>query len=114
MLDLARPDADGQRAERAVRRRVAVAADDRHPGLREALLGTDHVDDALTGLAHGVQPDAELLAVLREHLHLLGRDRVAHRQVDVGGRDVVIHRRHREVGTTDGAAGQPETVEGLR
>ena len=71
VLDLARADADGQRAERAVRGRVAVAAHDRHPRLREPLLGTDHVHDALARLAHRVQPDAELLAVVREHLHLL-------------------------------------------
>ena len=32
VLDLARADAEGERAERAVRRRVAVAADDGQPG----------------------------------------------------------------------------------
>jgi hypothetical protein len=71
VLDLARADAERERTERAVGRRVAVAAHDRHAGLGEALLGADHVDDALPGVAHAVEPDAELGAVLREHLDLL-------------------------------------------
>ena len=36
--DLGGADAEGERAERAVRRRVAVAADDQHAGLAQALL----------------------------------------------------------------------------
>ena len=42
-----RADAVRERAEGAVRRGVAVAADDGHAGQREALLGADDVDDAL-------------------------------------------------------------------
>jgi hypothetical protein len=45
--DLAGPYPEGQRADRPVGRRVAVAAGDRHPGLRQTELGADHVDDAL-------------------------------------------------------------------
>ena len=47
VLDFAGADAEGQRAERAVRGGVAVAADDRHARLRVAQLGADDVDDAL-------------------------------------------------------------------
>ena len=47
MLDLAGADAVGERAEGAVRRGMAVAADDGHAGQGEALLGADDVDDAL-------------------------------------------------------------------
>ena len=47
MLDLGGADAVGQRAEGAVRRGVAVAADDGRARQREALLGADDVDDAL-------------------------------------------------------------------
>ena len=65
VLDLARPDPERQRAERAVRARVAVAAHDRHAGLRQAELRADHVNDALAVVAHREQPDAELLAVRR-------------------------------------------------
>ena len=47
VLDLRGADAEGERSDGTVGRRVAVAADDRHPGLREAQLGPDHVHDAL-------------------------------------------------------------------
>ena len=49
MLDLAGADAEGQRAERAVRRGMAVAADQRGARQGEALLGPDDMDDALRG-----------------------------------------------------------------
>ena len=65
------------------------------------------------GLAHRVQPDAELGAVAGEHLHLLAGDRVLHRLVDVGGGHVVVHRGDGEVGPAHGAAGEPQAVEGL-
>ena len=61
---------NAQRTERAVRRGVAVAAHDGHAGLRQALLGADDVDDAPVRVAHAEELDAELLAVLGEHLHL--------------------------------------------
>ena len=54
VLDLARADAERQRAERAVGRGVAVAAHDGHARQRAALLGPDHVDDALVRVAHRV------------------------------------------------------------
>ena len=63
VLDLRRADAERDRAERAVGAGVAVAADDRHPGLGESELRTDDVDDALVEVAERVQPDAELLGV---------------------------------------------------
>ena len=60
VLDLAGADAERQGAERAVRRGVAVAADDRHAGLRVAELGTHDVDDALVEVPQSVVLDAEL------------------------------------------------------
>ena len=50
VLDLARADPERQRAERAVRRGMRVAADNRHAGKGETLLGPDHVHDALARL----------------------------------------------------------------
>ena len=41
------------------------------PGWVQALLGPDDVDDALAGVAHRVEGDAELGAVGPEHLDLL-------------------------------------------
>ena len=66
VLDLARADAEGERAEGAVRGGVRVAADDRHAGLGDAELGADHVHDPLTLGAERVDGDAELRAVALE------------------------------------------------
>src|SRR5262249_61810765 len=63
VLDLRRADAERERAEGAVRRGVRVAADDRHPGLREPELGPDHVHDPLAAGAGRVELDPELRAV---------------------------------------------------
>ena len=65
MLDLGRADAMRQRAERAMRRGVAVAADDGHAGQGKALLGADDVDDALALVELVVIFDAEFPGVLR-------------------------------------------------
>jgi hypothetical protein len=67
MLDLGGADAEGQRAERAMGRGVAVAADDGGAGQREALLGADDVDDALALVELVEIFDAEFLGVLRHH-----------------------------------------------
>ena len=114
MLDLAGADAERQRPERAVRGRVAVAAHHGHARQGAALLGSDDVNDALTGIAHREVDDAELLGVLAQHLDLAGRDRIGDRLVDVLGRHVVVLGGHREVGATHGTTGQPQPVEGLR
>ena len=100
-----------ERAERAVRGRVAVAADDRHPGLRDAELRADHVDDALAAAAGRVERDAELLAVAAQRLELLLGELVR-RAVD--RRHVVIHRRERPVRPAHAAAGQAQPLERLR
>ena len=55
VLDLARADAEGQRAKGAVRRRVAVPADHRVAGLRQPELGTDDMDDPLLGRVEVVE-----------------------------------------------------------
>ena len=77
VLDLARPDPERQRAERAVGGGVRVAAHDRHPRLGDAELGADHVHDPLVIGAERVQRDAELLAVALERLDLHARELVA-------------------------------------
>jgi hypothetical protein len=88
VLDLARADPEGQRPEGAVGRGVRVAADDGHPGLRDAELGADDVDDALVGRAQREDRDAELRAVALQRLDLRARERVADARGDrraVGG-----------------------------
>ena len=73
MLDLRGADAVGERAEGAVRRGVAVAADDGHAGQGEALLGADDVDDALALVALVEILDAEIAGVLGQRLDLRWR-----------------------------------------
>ena len=98
VLDLTGADAERERAERAVRRRVRVAADDRHARLRDTQLRADDVHDALLDVAHRVELDAELGAVAAQRLDLGAADRIGDRLVDVGRRHVVVFGREREVG----------------
>jgi hypothetical protein len=70
MLDLRGADAVRQRPEGAMRRGVAVAADDRGAGQGEALLGADDVDDALADIELVEILDAEVLGVLGQRLDL--------------------------------------------
>jgi hypothetical protein len=116
VLDLARPDAEGQRAERAVRGRVAVAADDRHARLGQAQLRADDVDDALVLGAQAVDRDAELRAVALERLDLGAAEHVldARRDGRAVGRHVVVGGGDGPVGPAHGAAGESQAVEGLR
>jgi len=60
-----------ERAERAMRRGVAVTADDGGAGQRKTLLGADDVDDALALVELVVIFDAEFLGVLGQRLDLL-------------------------------------------
>ena len=64
VLDLGGADAVRERAERAVRRGMAVAADDRRARQGEALLRPDDVDDALAVVELVEVLDAELARVL--------------------------------------------------
>ena len=113
VLDLAGADPEGQGAERAVGAGVAVAADDRRAGERQAELGPDHVDDPLMAAVDVVERDAELAAVGPQRLDLPARERVADVEL-VLGRHVVVDRRERQVGPAHAPAGQPQAVERLR
>ena len=68
VLDLGRADAERQRAERAMRGGVAIAADDRHAGLRPPLLRPDHVHDAVADIAHREKLDPLFGDVLAQRL----------------------------------------------
>ncbi|MEZ5394384.1 MAG: hypothetical protein R2724_16335 [Bryobacterales bacterium] len=103
-------------APKAVRRSVAVAADNRQTGLRQSELGADHVDDALVGSAHVGQRHAKLTAVCAELLDLLAGDLVGNDAQPVGrSGDGVIHRcRHGVVGSADLETAIAQALEGLR
>jgi hypothetical protein len=91
VLDFGRADAERQRAERTVRARMRVAADDRHAGQRRPALRADHVDDALALVAERkIRLRAGRLDVGVERLDLRARNGVADALVPVRRRRVVI------------------------
>ena len=92
---------------------MTVAAHDGHAGLGQPQLRPDDVHDALLGVAHRVQPDAELLAVSPQRLHLDPRYRVGDRLIDVDRRHVVVLGGDRQIRPVDRTVGQPQPVESL-
>ena len=114
MLDFGGADAVRQRAERAMRRGVAVAADDGGARQREALLGADDVHDALALVELVVIFDAEFAGVLRHHRDLLDAFRIRIGLGAVGGRDVVVDHGQRLLRRVNLAAGGAQAFEGLR
>ncbi len=113
MLDLGGADAEGQRAERAVRGRMRVAADDSHAGQRGALLRADDVDDALTLVAHAEQLDAVFAAIAIQRLDLGARQRIADTSGAARGRHVVICGGQHRAGAPRLAVRQAQAFEGL-
>ena len=113
VFHLAGADAKSQRAECAVRSGVAVAANYRHPGLREAELGADDVHDALAVAVDAQTADAEFGAVGFQLRELFGRDGVDDGQRPVGRRNAVIGGGDGEVGPADSDSTLAQAVEGL-
>ena len=114
VLDLAAADAEGQRAERAVRRSVAVAADDGQAGLRDSEFGADDVHDALVAAEQIEQNDAVALAGGFERIELRARVMVQDGQGTVLGGDRVVHHGEGQVGAANLAAVGLETRKSLR
>ena len=114
VLDFARADAECERAESAVGRRVAIAADDCHAGLCVALLGADNVDNPLPRVVNIVQRDAELFTVVAKRIDLLLRDRVENWQTAIGRGNVVVDRRQRQFRSANRPAGEAEAFKRLR
>ena len=114
MLDLRRADAVRQRAESAMRRGVAVAADDGHARQREALLRADDVDDALADVELVVIFDAEIARVLRQCAICAALSGSGFRLRAVGGRHVVVDDGQRLLRRAHLAARHAQAFEGLR
>ena len=110
-------DPERQRPEGPVCRRVAVAADDRHPRLRQSQLRPDDVHDPLPLAPQGVQPDAVVPAVRLELRDLRRRFLVRDREPPVRPawrrRRRVIHRRDRALRPADCAAAPAQRRERL-
>ena len=105
MLDFARANAECERAHRAVRRSVAIAADDGVARLRDSKLGSDHMHDALIAALHVEKIDAVLLAVTRERFELRDGVGIKHRKRAIFRRDRVVHHREGQLGLAHFAAG---------
>ena len=115
VLHFAGADAERQRAERAVRGRVAVAADHRHAGLRESQFRADHVHDALlarcarrgSGCRTRVQLVSSCASCLAAIWSTMGSERSDGGNAVVGGGDGQIGPPHLE-------AALAQALEGLR
>ena len=114
LLDLGRADAERQRAERAMRRGVAVTADDRHAGLRQAEFRTDDVDDALIAGVEVEERNAEIRAVSAQRIDLRARQRIGDRQMAGGRGHVVIDRGEGPVGAPHATSRRAQPAERLR
>ncbi len=113
MLDLRGADAMRQRAEGAMRRRVAVAADDGRSRQREALLRPDDMDDALAAIGLVEILDAEIPGVHRQRLDLDAAFVVVDALGPVSGGHIVIDDGQRLFGRPHLAIGQPQAFKGL-
>src|SRR5581483_1653629 len=76
--------------ERPMRRRVAVAARDRHAWLREPQLRADDVDNALVVIREIVERNAEVATVALQRAHHRFRHRIGKRPLLIFGGDDVI------------------------
>ncbi len=104
VFDFAGADAEGERAHGAVRRGVAVAADNRAARLGDAEFRADDVHDALIAAAHVEQVDAKFLAIARQRVELRGGVGIGHGDVAVFRRDGVVHHREGQIGAAHFAA----------
>jgi hypothetical protein len=114
VLDFARADAKRERAKRAVSARMAVAANDRHAGLRETKLWSNDVNDALLGRMDVEKLNAKLAAIAAQCFDLLRGRRVSDRQTAIGRRNVVIDRAESMIRASYFAAGLAQTIKRLR
>ena len=114
LLHFARPNANRQRAECAVRRRVAITTHDGHTWLRQPQFRADDVHDALVFAREAVACDSELAAVVLERIDLSLHDAVEDGQATARRRNRVIDRRHREVRAANPQTPATQTVERLR
>ena len=110
MFDFGSADAERQRAERAVRRRMRITAHDGHARLGQAQNRGERVDDALIGVAQRVQAHAELLAVLLQSRQLQRARLIRVRAIDINGRRVVILGGNELIHVTRLAAGQAQAL----
>ena len=104
VLHFAGADAEGQRAERAVRGGVAVSANDGLAGLRDSEFGTDDVHDALIACCSCRTGARRFRGNCARALQIALGVVVENGQGAVGGGDRVVHHGEGEVRAADFAA----------
>ena len=114
VLNFRGADPKRQRAHRAVRGRVGVAAHDRHARQREPLFRADDMDDALAGIRHGNVGHAKIRDIPHQRVHLQPALRLGDAMRPVLGRDVVVGHGDGGIGAANPAAGQTQTFKRLR
>ena len=102
-----------ERAEGAMRRGMAIAADDRRAGQCKALFGADDMDDALATIALVEIFDAELPGVRGELFDLNAAFWIVDAIRAIGCRNIVIDHREGFLRRPDPPAAQPQPLEGL-
>jgi hypothetical protein len=113
VLNFGRADAEREAAERAMGRRVAVAADHGHTRLGQALLWPNDVDNALADIVDAVIGHAEIFDVLFQRLDLDARFVVLNATRPVDGRHVVIGDGQCFVRTSEATAGSAKALKRL-
>jgi hypothetical protein len=108
-----RPRSRRRSRRRPVRGGVAVPAHDGEPRERQALLGADHVDDALPRVVEAEETDPVGGGVLRELVHHPPDRRVDRLARSAPGRHVVVRHREGEVRPGDRGPAAPQGVEGV-
>ncbi len=114
MLDFARANAEGQRAERAVGGGVAVTANDGHARLCQAQLWADDVDDAPVAAVHAQQGYAEVTGICLHLGDLCRGHLVKDGHVERGGGHAVVNGSHSLIRPAHRQPARPQPGEGLR
>ena len=120
MLDFRRTDAERERAESAVTRRMAVSAHNGRSGQGEALFRADDVNNALLPVGRADIPDSEGRRILFKRGKLLRafgiRDwqAISRSILARGCREIVIRHGQRQIRSANFAARHPQPFERLR
>jgi len=98
----------------AMRRGMAIAADDRRARQRKTLFGADHMNDALAKVVLIEYSMPNSRAFLGELFDLNTAFGIVDAMRAIGGGDIVIDDRERFLRRTNAPAAQPQPLEGLR
>ncbi len=114
LFHFAGPNAECKRAESAVCRCVAISADDRHTRLRQSLLGTDDMHDALILAVWSEYGNAKIGAVLFELRDLGFSHFVQNGKRAVMSRNTMIRGPNRQIGSPHFQSALTKTGKRLR